>query len=175
MGVGVPPPVTLQERLTVPVKPAIGAMVTVEVADAPAATVAGENAVAEIVKSGANTVRLTVVLWLVDPDVPVTVMFEVPAGVFELVPMVRVDVPVAFSDPCTKVQLAPTGRPEQVRLTVLANPFSIETVTVEVPELPGAEIAIGVAPIEKSGVTENPGQLVASTLALTDPRPVTRS
>jgi hypothetical protein len=53
---------TLQVKLTAPVKPLVGAMVIVEVADPPAATVAGERAVDAIVKSaGRVTVRLTVV------------------------------------------------------------------------------------------------------------------
>lgn len=176
-GAGVPPPVTAQVSATVPVNPPVGATVIVDLDmdDVPWTTEAGVSAVAEIVKPGVDTVRLTVVLWTVDPPVPVTVKVEDPVGVFELVVTVRVEVPVAVSDPCTKAQLAPTGKPEQVRVTVLLKPFSIETVTVEVPACPGPETVTGVAAIEKSGVTENPGQLVASTLALTDPRPVTRS
>ena len=54
---------TLQVKLTAPVKPLVGAMVIVEVADPPAETDAGERAAAAIVKSarGAVTVRPTVV------------------------------------------------------------------------------------------------------------------
>jgi hypothetical protein len=62
VGAGIPPPVMLlQAKLTVPLKPLVGAMVIVEVADPPAETEAGERAEAAIVKSGAATVRLTVV------------------------------------------------------------------------------------------------------------------
>ena len=54
--------ILLQVRLTLPLKPLAGAMVIVEVAAAPAEIVAGESAVAAIVKSGAGvTVRPTVV------------------------------------------------------------------------------------------------------------------
>ena len=77
----------------------------------PAATDAGFSAGAAIAKPGDATVKLTDVLWTVDPEVPVTVKFEVPSGVFEFVLMVRVDVPDVVSDPCTKAQVAPTGRP----------------------------------------------------------------
>lgn len=175
MGAGLPLPATAQVRATAPVKPPVGATVIVEVDDAPAEIVAGASAGAVIVKPGDDTVRLTVVLWLIDPAVPVTVMLEVPVGVFEFVLMVRVDVPVAVSDPWTKAQAAPTGRPEQVRLTVLANPFNIETVIVDVPESPGPGTVTGVPPMEKSGVLAKPGHAVASTLAFIDPRPVTRS
>jgi len=62
VGAGVPPPVTTQVSVTVPVKPAVEPTVIVEVADPPAATEAGESAPAEIVKSGvagAPTARLT--------------------------------------------------------------------------------------------------------------------
>jgi hypothetical protein len=58
-------------------------MVIVEVADPPAETDAGERSEAAIVKSGSGavTVKLTVVSWLKDPDVPVTVTLEVARGV----------------------------------------------------------------------------------------------
>ena len=65
VGAGVPPPVTLQERATLPVKPPVGVMAIVAVADPPAETVAGVKAVAVTVKSGgtgALTVRLIVAL-----------------------------------------------------------------------------------------------------------------
>ena len=63
VGAGVPPPVMLlQVSATAPVKPPVGAMVTVDVAEAPAATVAGDRTGAVMAKSGAATVRLTEVL-----------------------------------------------------------------------------------------------------------------
>jgi hypothetical protein len=54
--------VMLQVKLTVPLKPVVGATVIVEVADAPAATEAGDSAEAATVKSAAGaaaTVRPT--------------------------------------------------------------------------------------------------------------------
>ena len=53
VGAGVPPPRTLQAKLTLSPKPFTGVMVIVEVADPPARTVAGESADADILKSGA--------------------------------------------------------------------------------------------------------------------------
>jgi len=63
VGAGLPPPVMLlHDRLTLPLKPLVGVMVIVEVADPPAETVAGDSADAVMVKPGAVlpfTVRLT--------------------------------------------------------------------------------------------------------------------
>lgn len=159
-GAGLPPPVTAQAKVTEPVKPPLGVTVMVEVADPPAATVAGLSAGAATAKLGDDTVKLTEVLWTVDPEVPVTVMLEVPSGVFEFVVMVRVDVPEAVSEPGDKLQAAPTGRLAwtQVRVTVPLKPFSIETVMVEVPDCPGAGTVIGLPPIEKSGELAKVGQ-----------------
>ena len=61
-GAGLPPPVTAQASATEPVKPPVGVTVIVEVADAPAATVAGASAGAAIAKPGDATVKLTDVL-----------------------------------------------------------------------------------------------------------------
>lgn len=178
VGAGGPPPVMLlQASATVPVKPPVGAMVTVEVADPPAETVAGDSAGAVIVKPGADTVRLTDVLWTVAPEVPVTVILEVVAGVFEFVVTVSVDVPGPFNEPGEKPQFAPTGRlaVAQVRVTVPLNPFVMDTVIVEVPDCPGPGTITGVPPTEKSGAVTKPGHEVTSTLASIEPSPVTRS
>jgi hypothetical protein len=50
----------LQDRLTVPLKPFIGLMVIVEVADPPAETVAGESGEAATVKSAGGGIGLTI-------------------------------------------------------------------------------------------------------------------
>jgi hypothetical protein len=167
----------VQASVTEPVKPPVGVMVTVEVADPPAVTVAGLSTGAAIVNPGDATVKLTDVLWTVAPEVPVTVMLEVPSGVFEFVVMVRTEVPEAVSEAGEKLQAAPTGRlpVEQVRVTVPLKPFSIETVMVEVPDCPGAGTVIGLPPIEKSGALAKVGHEVTRTFALIDPRPVTWS
>jgi hypothetical protein len=50
----------LQDRLTVALKPFIGVMVIVEVADPPAETVAGESGEAATVKSAGGGIGLTI-------------------------------------------------------------------------------------------------------------------
>jgi hypothetical protein len=61
-----------QARFTAPLNPFAGVMETVEAIADPAATVTGD--VTEIEKSAVvATVRLTDVLWLNDPEVPVIV------------------------------------------------------------------------------------------------------
>ena len=130
--------VMLQDRATLPLKLFTGAIVIVEVADAPAATEAGASAEAERVKSGtgtALTVRLTDVLWLTDPKVPVTVTLEVPTGVAAEVVMVRADVAAiapGVTELGTKAQLAPAGRLalSHVSATALLKPLIAVAVTV---------------------------------------------
>ena len=124
---------------------------------------------------GAFTVRLTEVLWLTDPEVPVIVMLEVATGVAVVVEMVRVDVPAEVTDAGANAQVAPAGRPEQARVTVPLNPLVAATVMVEVPVCPGARTLIGVPPTEKSGVATKPGHDVTSACASIDPSPVTIS
>jgi hypothetical protein len=117
---------TLQVKATAVVKPLSGATVMVEVEVAPAAIVAGVNAVAAIVKSGVGggtvTVKPTVASWLKDWKVPVTVTVEVANGVAAVVETVITEVTVAacgVTDDGLNEQLAPRGSPEQVRVTAL--------------------------------------------------------
>ena len=177
VGAGVAAPVTLQARVTVPVNPPVGAIVIVDVADAPALTVAGVSAEGVMVnpaEAAAVTVRLTVVECVTAPEVPVIVTFEVAIGVGAVVAIVRTDVPVV-SEGGLKEQLAPVGRPLQLSVTVPVNPLVGDTLIVEVPDCPGPATVTGVAPTEKLGVATNVGHDVTSTLASTVPSPVTRS
>jgi len=129
----------LQDRFTVPLKPLSGATVIVEVADPPTATEAGDSADAAMVKSGGGgtefTVRLTEVLWLTDPEVPVTVTLEVPAGVAAEVLILRAEVTPAapgVTELGTNAQPAPVGKltAAHVSATVLLKPFTAVTETV---------------------------------------------
>lgn len=90
-------------------------------------------------------------MWLTPPEVPVTVIVEIPAGVEAPVLMVNVEVPVP---PVTVVgankQLAPVGCPEQVRLTSPLNPLAGVTVIVEGVLFPATTVAGVVAASEKS-------------------------
>lgn len=176
VGAGVAAPVTLQARVTVPVNPPVGAIVIVDVADAPALTVAGVSADGVMVKpaeAAAVTVRINVVVRVTAPEVPVTVTLEVPIGVAVVVMTLRVDVPVV-SEAGLALHVTPVV-PVHVKATVPVNPFVGDTVAVEVPDCPGPAIVTGVAPTEKLGVATNVGHDVTSTLASTVPSPVTRS
>jgi hypothetical protein len=177
VGAGVPPPATAHARFTADAKPPTAVTVIVEFTDEPAGTEAFDGA-AEMVKSGvvgAFTVRLTEVLWLSTPEVPVTVMLEVATGVAVVVVIVRVDLPDELTDAGANAHVAPLGNPEQASVTVPLNPLVALTVMVEVPLCPGTETLIGVPPTEKSGVATKPGHDVTSACASIDPSPVTIS
>ena len=89
----------------------------------------------ESVKFGAAlTVREISVEWLKLPDVPVMVTVRVPVAAVRLAVSVNVLVPVVLvglKDPVT-----PLGRPDAVRLTLLAKPFSGFIVMVLAPVVP---------------------------------------
>jgi hypothetical protein len=84
---------------------------------------------------------VTVVELTVEPDVPVMVTVDVPAGVLAAVLIVR-PVITALAPGVTglvaKAQVAPAGRPVQARVTGIVKPPDGVTVTVEVAELPAA-------------------------------------
>ena len=126
-GARVPAGATLQVKATAAVKLFIGATVIVEVEDPPAETVAGLRAEAAIVKSGTSvTVKPTVALWIKDPKVPITVTLEVAIGVAAVALIVRVEVAAVAPGVTTKglkLQVEPSGRPEQLSVTGLLKPL----------------------------------------------------
>lgn len=65
----------------------------------------------------------------------------------------------------------------QDKFTVPVNPFVGLTVTVEVDDDPALEMlrGSGLAVMEKFGTGVNPGQLITSTSASTDPQPLAKS
>ena len=109
------------DRLTLPVKPFTGATVTVSVPLAPwvILTLFGD---AERLKSGAAfTVRLTVVVCVRLPDVPVIVTVLVPVAAVLLAVNVRELVVVVEAG--VKVAVTPLGRPDAVKATLPVKPF----------------------------------------------------
>jgi hypothetical protein len=136
VGAGVTAGVMVQERVTALLKPLSAATVTVEVDVPPAATEAGVSAVAATVKSaGPVTVKPTDALWVSEPEVPVTVMVEVAAGVVLAVLILRADVAgdaPGVTELGEKAQLAPAGKltAAQVKVTALLKPLVAVTVTV---------------------------------------------
>jgi hypothetical protein len=141
------------DRLTLPLKPFTGLTVMVLVPLPPCVTVTlvGE---ADRPKSGvatAFTVRVTVVLWLKLPDVPVIVTVAVPVVAVPLAVSVKVLLPVVLAG--LKLAVTPEGKPEADRLTLPLKPFTGLTVMVLVPLPPWVtETLVGEADRLKSGV-----------------------
>jgi len=143
-----PPGEDTKDRLTVPVNPLTAVSVIVEVPEAPASIWAGDTAPAAIVKS--RTVNVTVVTWVADPLVPVTVTVYVPA-VPEHDRVEVWDAPRTMLEGL-RVHVRPAGDTAEVRVTVPVNPLSGATVIVEVPVAPALTVTlVGLAEIAKSG------------------------
>jgi hypothetical protein len=138
-------------RATLPVNPPEGFTVTVLVPVAPWVTVA---LVADRENSGFGgtvTFKLTLVVWVRVPLVPVTVTVAAPVvAVLEAV-KVRVLVPVV--DGGLKLAVTPVGKPLALNATLPLKPPAGVTVMPSVPELPWLiETAAEAAAREKSGL-----------------------
>jgi hypothetical protein len=132
VGAGVPVPVTAHARFTAALKPPVALRLITVVADPPGVAMVADVGVAVSVKLGtALTVKVTVTVWLVDPDVPVMVTVEVPPGVSALVEMVSMEVAgdaPGVTEVGANVQLASVGRPaEHDSATAALKPFSALT------------------------------------------------
>ena len=87
---GLPPPLTPQLRATEALKPPVGVILIVEVADPPGVPMVADVGLAPSVKPGpAFTVKLTVAVCF-GVGVPVIVTVDVPAGVDPVVVIVTV-------------------------------------------------------------------------------------
>jgi hypothetical protein len=129
------------ERVTLPLKPFTGVMVIVLAPLLPCVTVTlfGE---AERLKlwTGAFTVRLSVVVFVNVPDVPVTVTVTVPVAAVALAISVSVLVEaIGFG---LNAAVTPLGKPDAERVTLPLKPFTGVMVTVLVPLLPCAMVAL---------------------------------
>ena len=156
-----PAGVPLTVRSTVSAVPLVTA---VEMADVPFAPCARERlaGLALIEKSFATAVvivKVTVVLCVALAPVPVTVIVYVPAAAVPA-PSVSVELPPAVTDAGLNEAVAPEGRPLALSETVCAEPLVTAVAMVEVA-LPFcvAETELGLALIEKSFVTPQPGSL----------------
>src|SRR5437667_162099 len=107
----------------------------------------------------AVTVKLTEVLCVALVALPVTVRVYVP-GAAVPAPTVSVEPPPAVTEVGLRVAVAPEGRPLALSETVCAEPLVTAVAMVEVV-LPFcvAETELGLALIEKSFVTPQPGSL----------------
>jgi hypothetical protein len=114
------------------------------------------------VKSGATTDKLTFVVWVRVPSVPVTVTGYVPGVTDPVVVNVSVEVPVPVTLDGLNPALTPDGNPLAPSPTVPLYPFTAVTFTVYVPLLPDVTLWLdGVAPIVKSGVATPPDNVAA--------------
>lgn len=96
-----------------------------------------------IVKAGAaeGTVSVTVVVSMMLPEVPVTVMVYVPEAVPDGTFTVMIEVSVPEMDDGLKLAEGPVGDEEPVRTIVPVNPPLGANEMVEVPELPAATVS----------------------------------
>jgi hypothetical protein len=74
--------------------------------------------------------KVTVLLCVKLPLVPMTVKVLVPAGVLVVVVTVNVDVPEVLTEVGLKLPPAPLGKPVTLKVTVPANPFKALIVIV---------------------------------------------
>jgi hypothetical protein len=119
------------------------------------------------------TVRLTEVVAVRLPDVPVIVTLEVPAVAVALA--VRVNLLVVLAGFGLKPAVTPLGSPEAASVTVLLNPFNGVMVIVLVPLLPCAiDTLVGDAESVKLG-PEGPVSALIRPAPLGLPQPVARS
>jgi len=121
-------------------KPLPTLVVIVEVPVLPLATVMalGEALMAKLALEAVVTVRVTVVVWLMPPPKPVTVMGYVPATVVEATAMVMVEVPEpgAAIDVGLKVTVTPAGWPVADKPMGESKPPETAVVIADVPLLP---------------------------------------
>lgn len=137
-------------KATLLLNPPVGSTVIMLLAVAPCVTdtLAG---LAERVNPGATdgfTVRLTDVVWVRLPLVPVTVTLDVPVAA--VADAVKVSVLLPVVDAGLKLAVTPVGKPLAARATLPVNPPKGVTVTVLVPVPPCVTVALAAAR-EKSG------------------------
>jgi hypothetical protein len=138
------------ERVTPPLKPLAGVMVIVLVPWLPC-TMLNVLGLADRVKVGvADTVRLTVVVSVRLPDVPVMVTVAVPVAAVALAVNVRVLVLVAGLG--VNAAVTPFGNPDAASVTLPENPLDGVMVIVLVPWLPCSTLKLlGLADSVKLG------------------------
>jgi hypothetical protein len=115
---------------------------------------------------GGFTVRVMVVLCVVDPDTPVTVTVAVPVVADDEAVSVSVELAVPFAGGVTglveNAPVTPLGKPVALSVVAELKPFRLVMVMVLVPFEPCVIVSeLGAAAIEKSGeaVLPQPGNL----------------
>ena len=86
--------------------------------------------VADIVKSGPETVNVTDAELEIVPEVPVIVTVELPVGVPDVVVTVIVELPDVVMEAGEKEAVTPAGKPLALRVTGPVNPLTAPIFTV---------------------------------------------
>lgn len=157
-------------------KPPVTEVVIVEVPLLPRAMVSDAgDALSEKPADTPVTVRVTVVVSVVLPEVPVTVIGYVPVAVVEATVMLMVELPVPVIDVGLKPIVTPEGCPLAVKVTGELNPPVTVLVIVEFPAPPCViDTLAGEAERLKPCVELAPVSAAISP-AFGLPQPVTRS
>jgi hypothetical protein len=122
------------------------------------------------------TVRETVVVSTVLPDVPFTVIVYVPGAVDAATSIVMVEVPAPVIEVGLKLTVTPVGWPLADKEIAESNPPVTVLVMVEVPELPCATVTdVGEAERLKLGPDEVPASALIRPAPLGLPQPVAKS
>jgi hypothetical protein len=122
------------------------------------------------------TVRETVVVSTVLPEVPFTVIVYVPGAVDAATSIVMVEVPAPVIEVGLKLTVTPVGWPLADKEIAESNPPVTVLVMVEVPELPCATVTeVGEAERLKLGPDEVPASALISPAPLGLPQPVAKS
>jgi hypothetical protein len=164
------------DKVMAALKPFTTAVVIVDVPVLPWATET-EVGEAEMLKLGAVTVSVTVVLFTVLPEVPVTVIGYVPVAVFEATVKVSSDVPLPGAEMglVPKPAVTPVGRADADKVMAPLKPFKAAVVIVDVPLLPWITvIEVGEADMLKLGPADPASALIKPNPFIL-PQPVTRS
>jgi hypothetical protein len=137
----------------------------------------GDTEMVKLGVSAALTVSETVVVSMVVPAVPLTVMVYEPATVVEATARVIEEVPAPEIEEGLKVTVTPAGAPDAVKATAVLNPPVTVLVMVELPELPCTTVTeLGEAVRLKPGVAEaDPASAFMRLTPFGLPQPVARS
>src|SRR5271157_983089 len=109
--------------------------VIVDVPELPLTTVivVGDALRVKLAFAGEVTVRVTVVVCIRVPLVPVTVIVYVPVAAVEDTVKVRVELPAPVMDVGLKTAVTPVGWPDAVKVMAEPKPFTMVLVIVDVP------------------------------------------
>ena len=120
------------DRLMALLKPPLTVLVIVEVPWLPGNTLTevGEPVSVKLGAAVTVTTRLTLLVMLVCPLLPVMVSGYVPAGVDELVLMLKLLEPEALKLEGLNAPVAPLGSPLTLKLTLPVNPLAVVSATV---------------------------------------------